>query len=245
MNTCLNCSNGFDGKFCNECGQKASTHRFTLHEWFHEIPHSIFHIDGGFFYTFKNLCLRPGNMIREYLEGRRKSYFSPFLYVLIWCGVFVVISSLLGKTAGEKPAITDFKSAYIYIQTNYYKPLVVAMILPMSLGSWLVFWRSGYYFAEHLVLNTFVIAQMIIGDIILFCIAASPLAEKLSGFAVILNFLLKFPFWIWAYWQFFKPQNRVLGALQILLAIVLGTFFTELMTVGIAYLFFLIKTFGH
>ncbi len=245
MNICLNCENQFDGKFCNECGQKSSTHRFTIHEWLHEIPHSILHIDGGFFHTFKNLCLRPGRMIREYLEGRRKSYFSPFLYILIWCGVFVVISSIFAqKTAGDKPAITDLMSAYIYMQASYYKPLVVAMILPVSLGSLLVFRRSGYYFAEHLVLNTFVIAQMIIGDIILFLIGVSPLADKLKGTAAILNFLLKFPFWIWAYWQFFQPKNKILGALQILLAIFISTIFTELLTWGIAFLYFLIKGSG-
>lgn len=246
MTTCLNCSNSFEGKFCSECGQKAATHRFTMHEWLHEIPHGILHVDGGFFQTFKNLCLRPGEMIREYVEGRRKSYFSPFLYMLIWCGVFVLVSSLFApKPAGEKPAITDLMSAYIYLQSTYYKPLVVAMILPMSLGSLLIFWRAGYYFAEHLVLNTFVIAQMIIADIILFLIGVSPLAEKLKGTALILNILLKFPFWIWAYWQFFKPKNAFLGAIQIALAIIAGAFFTELMTWGIAFLYFLLKGGAH
>lgn len=246
MNACLNCATQFNGNFCSECGQKAATHRFTIHEWLHEIPHSILHVDGGFFQTFKNLSLRPGKMIREYLDGRRKSYFSPFLYMLIWCGVFVVISSLFAmKTAGEKPEITNLMSAYLHIQASYYKPLVVAMVLPVSLGSLLVFWRSGYYYAEHLVLNTFVIAQMIIADIILFLIAVSPLADKLKGTAAILNLLLKFPFWIWAYWQFFRPKNKFLGALRILAAVFVGAIFTEAMTWGIAYLYFLIKGAGH
>ncbi len=132
MTVCQNCSNQFDGNFCNECGQKAATHRFTLHEWLHEIPHSIFHVDSGFFHTFKNLCVRPGNMIREYLGGRRKEYFSPFLYVLIMCGVYVVVSHLFADAAHEKIEITDFKSAYAYLDANYYKAIVVAMILPIE-----------------------------------------------------------------------------------------------------------------
>lgn len=245
MNTCLNCSNQFDGKFCNECGQKAATHRFTIHEWMHEIPHSILHVDGGFFHTFKNLCRRPGNMIREYLDGRRKSYFSPFLYVLIWCGIFVVFTSLFAKPAGENAEIKDFLSAYIYLQTKYYKPFIVAMILPMSLASLLVFWRSGYYFAEHLVLNTFIIAQMILGDIIIFLILASPYANQSKPLIPILDILLKYPFWIWTYWQFFKPSNQLLGAAQTIVAIVVGVLFTSAMSMGIAYIFFLAKTGGR
>ena len=38
MTICLNCSNQFDGNFRNDCSQKAAIHRFTLHEWMHEIP---------------------------------------------------------------------------------------------------------------------------------------------------------------------------------------------------------------
>lgn len=78
----------------NERGQKTATHLFTMHEWLHEIPHSLLHIDSGFFQTLKTLFLRPGNAVREYLKGKRKSHFSTFLYVLIWCGVYVVISRL-------------------------------------------------------------------------------------------------------------------------------------------------------
>jgi hypothetical protein len=216
-----------------------------MHEWLHEIPHSIFHIDSGFFYTFKNLCLRPGNFIREYLAGRRKSSFSPFLYVLIWCGVFVVISHLFAKDAEHAVQITDFKSANEYLETNYYKALVVAMIVPLALASYLVFIKSGYNFAENLVLNAFVTAQLIIGDIILHIIAVTPLRETLSGKAALLNLLLKFPFWIWAYWQFFKPKNIFLGALQVLGAVVLGSLFASLMVEGFAYLLYIFKAGSH
>lgn len=245
MNTCLNCSNRFDGKFCNECGQKAATHRFTIHEWLHEIPHSILHVDGGFFQTFKHLCLRPGNMIREYLDGRRKSYFSPFLYILIWCGIFVVISSLFPKPAGEIPEVKDLMSAHAYLEAKYYKPYIVATILPVSLASLLVFWRSGYYFAEHLVLNTFIIAQMIIGDIIIHLVEASSIGNRSEPWVVLLDFVLKQPFWFWAYWQFFKPQNRLLGAIKIAAAIFLGGIFAGMMIYGIAFLYLLIKGGGH
>lgn len=245
MTTCLNCSNKFDGNFCNDCGQKAATHKFTMHEWLHEIPHSIFHVDSGFFYTFKNLWLRPGKMINEYLDGKRKNSFSPFLYVLIWCGIFVVISHFFESSAHKEIEITDFKSAAEYLATNYYKAIVVSMILPSALATFLVFFYSDYNFAEHLVLNTFVIAQLIMGDIIIYCVAVSPLADKLKGTVAILNILLKFPYWIWALWQFFRPKNVLLGALQVFFAVILSSIFAQVMISGAAYLLLLTKGSTH
>lgn len=245
MGICLNCSNELRGKFCHECGQKAATHRFTIHEWLHEIPHSIFHIDGGFFHTFKNLCLRPGKMIREYLDGRRKSYFSPFLYLLIMCGIFIVVSHLVADASEIKAEITDFASANKYLEANYYKPIIVAMVLPLALATRLVFWKAGFNYAEHLVLNAFIISQMIIGDIIVHCITASHLADGSKNLVGLLDFLLKTSYSIWAYWQFFKPQSRVFGWLQIVLAVILGSLFASLMIGGAAYLLFLVKSGGH
>lgn len=245
METCSNCSNRFEGKFCNECGQKAATHLFTMHEWLHEIPHSIFHVDGGFFYTFKNLCLRPGNTIGEYLAGRRKSYFSPFLYALIMCGIFVVVTHFFGNAEHEKIEALDAISIGSYLQNNYYKPLVLAMILPSSLASFVIFWRSGYNFAEHLVFNTFVTGQAIIADILFFNLATSHSTERFRFTAIILNILLKRSFLIWTYWQFFKPKNILIGILQIVLAIFLSSILANLVTTAVAHLFLMFKVGAH
>ena len=88
------------------------------------------------------------------------------MYLLIWCGIFIVINHFVSDSATEKKEITDLKSAGDYLIANYYKLLVVAMILPMSLSSFLIFYRSGFNFAEHLVLSAFITAQLIIGDIV-------------------------------------------------------------------------------
>lgn len=245
MNICLNCSNQLPGKFCGECGQKAATHRFTIHEWLHEIPHSIFHVDGGFFHTFANLCRRPGEMVREYLAGRRKTYFSPFLYLLIMCGIFIVISHLVADASLAKTEITDFASANKYLEANYYKPIIVAMLLPLALATRLVFWKAGYNYAEHLVLNAFIISQMILGDIVVYCILANSQSNEAKIAVGILEFLFKVAYPFWAYQQFFKPQNRVFGWLQAIAAVILGLIFASVMISAAAYLLFLVKRGGY
>jgi hypothetical protein len=221
MTNCLNCENPFEGSFCNSCGQKAATHRFSMHEWLHEIPHSLFHVDSGFFQTVKTLLARPGNAVREYLEGRRKLLFSPFLYVLIWCGVYVVLSHFFAKpeVAAEHPELNSLKEAVEYIESHYYKIIVVAMILPVTLGSFFAYYRAGYNFAEHLVLNAYLIGQLVIADIILLLLLALTNEDKrYIRVLIIVQTLLKFPYWFWMYWQFFKPQKWYWGILQFILS---------------------------
>jgi Protein of unknown function (DUF3667) len=219
MTTCLNCENNFEGAFCNLCGQKAATHRFTMHEWLHELPHGLFHVDSGFFLTLKTLFFRPGNAIREYLQGRRKLLFSPFLYVLILCGVFVVISHFfVHKPEVENPEFNSLQEAIAYLEENYYKILVVAMILPVTIGSYLAYIRSGFNFPENLVLNTYLTAQLVIADIIIMLISSTNLSENHKPTVKLIEFFLKYPYWFWTYWQFFKPKKWYWGILQFILS---------------------------
>jgi hypothetical protein len=66
MTTCLNCENKFEGKFCNQCGQKASVNRFTVRHLLHELPHSLFHVDKGILKNIKG-ALHPQRTIFEYI----------------------------------------------------------------------------------------------------------------------------------------------------------------------------------
>ncbi|PSD44274.1 hypothetical protein C7E23_04010 [Elizabethkingia anophelis] len=83
-NNCLNCNEELVGKYCNNCSQPASTHRFSLsHVFKHDFVHGIFHFDKGFFFTIKELFTRPGHSIREYVQGKRVKHFNYFATVLL------------------------------------------------------------------------------------------------------------------------------------------------------------------
>ncbi len=219
MTTCLNCDNAFEGAFCNLCGQKASTRRFTMHEWLHEIPHSILHVDSGFFLTIKTLFMRPGDAVREYLQGKRKLLFSPFLYVLVWCGVYVLVSHfLIHKPESEHLELKTLQDASNYIEENYFKIFVVVMIIPLTIASYLAYLRSSFNFAENLVLNAYLIGQLVIADIVMVLISTTSLDEDHKAIFKLIEFLIKYPFWFWMYWQFFKPSKWYWGILQFILA---------------------------
>lgn len=84
--SCLNCGANFsiNEKFCKVCGQKTSTHRFSVKSIFaHDFIHAIFHLDKGFFVTLKFLFTKPGTVVKEFLDGKRVKYFNYFTMIII------------------------------------------------------------------------------------------------------------------------------------------------------------------
>jgi hypothetical protein len=81
---CLNCGTKLVGSHCHKCGQAAHVHR-TLGAFFHDLVHGVFHFEGKIWRTLPLLVWNPGQLTREYIEGRRASYVSPialFLFVV-------------------------------------------------------------------------------------------------------------------------------------------------------------------
>lgn len=94
---CLNCGTEFEGKFCPECGQSADTGRFTMKFIFENLLAAFISKDGGIWFTLKNLFTRPGAMIVEILNGKRRKYFSPFPMLLCSLTLYVLIFSISGS----------------------------------------------------------------------------------------------------------------------------------------------------
>lgn len=97
---CLNCGTEFEGKFCPKCGQNAETGRFTLKFIFGNLLAAVLGRDGGIAYTLKNLFSRPGKMIVEILDGKRRKYVSPFPMLFLALTVYILIFSLTGSKGG-------------------------------------------------------------------------------------------------------------------------------------------------
>jgi hypothetical protein len=79
--TCLNCGATLMGAHCHMCGQKAHVHR-TLHEFGHDILHSVLHFDGKIWRTLPMLFWKPGDLTRRYVHGERAKFVSPLALFL-------------------------------------------------------------------------------------------------------------------------------------------------------------------
>ena len=75
---CLTCGTHYVGNFCPRCGQSAKIGRYSFKKAL------LLFIDvwgmgnRGMFRSLRDLILRPGYMIRDYLNGMQMAYFPPF-----------------------------------------------------------------------------------------------------------------------------------------------------------------------
>ncbi len=99
---CLNCGNTVEERFCPKCGQENSINRPSFHYLFSHFAEDFVHYDSGFWKTLKTLLFKPGRIIRDYLDGKRKTYMPPVkLYIFVSFLAFF-IPYLLPDFGGEK-----------------------------------------------------------------------------------------------------------------------------------------------
>ena len=173
-NTCLNCSQTFKGKYCNNCGQPAETHAINIHFLWHDIQHGLFHFDKGVLYTTKVLFIQPGNSIREFIDGKRVQHFKPFSFIIIMSALYGLLYHFSHIKAMPDLSFSGTFNGYLDIEkSNEWVISHIAWIklytLPlMALGSYIAFRKYGYNFIEHLVINAFLSGQLITIRILLF-----------------------------------------------------------------------------
>jgi Protein of unknown function (DUF3667) len=146
MPTCNNCNRSFEGRYCNQCGQKATAGRLSLHEIFHELVHAFTHADKGILRLVKELFIAPGNMYRNYFSGKRKSYFSPVMFFLLAMGLLILVGS---KLLDMEHTITGRDNHFDRTMYSYQKIRYLFFIPIISLIT-LAFFRKRYNLAECL-----------------------------------------------------------------------------------------------
>ena len=122
---CLNCGKEFEGDFCPKCGQSAQTGRFTLKLIWENLLSALLGKDGSIWFTFKNLFTRPGKMMVEILDGKRRRYFSPFPMLLFTLTLFILVYSFTGsrdyikkaKTVAERSKAENDEAKYVAQKT--------------------------------------------------------------------------------------------------------------------------------
>ena len=91
---CLNCQSPLYGPFCSQCGQRAIPPHPTLRQLAGDAVDEFTGWDGKFVATFKTLLRKPGELTRQWLEGRRVHFISPWrLYLATSLVYFAVTAS--------------------------------------------------------------------------------------------------------------------------------------------------------
>lgn len=159
---CSNCSTLFIGKYCNQCGQKASVGELTMHDVLHESWHAVTHTDNGILRLVKDLFLHPKSVYLNYFAGQRKKYFSPVTFFIITVGILLYLGLKIYDYEDYKFKINNEFGRFSLLETKF-KTL---LLLPFEIFiTWILF-QKRYNLAKNIVfwlyLNGFLFAIKII-----------------------------------------------------------------------------------
>lgn len=103
---CLNCRAPLAGPYCHQCGQQAHLHR-TIGAFLHDLLHGVLHFEGKTWRTLPLLAWKPGQLSRDYIDGKRARYVGPMALFLF--SIFLMFAVL--QAAGISPPVEfDSKS---------------------------------------------------------------------------------------------------------------------------------------
>ena len=224
-------------KFEEKNAENSSLKRIDRQYISHEIEH-VLHLDRGFFYTVRELFLRPGKAVRAFLFDDRKKLVKPILFLILCSLIFTLVIHFLHIDVSlfniDKitPLQGKIRSKEIggWINSNIgYSQLV--------LGVFVAFWvkiffkKQQYNIYEIMVLLSYIFAEallVLITIIILGNVFKSGIVSS-AGVAIYLFYI------VWGVGQFFG-ERKVFNYIKSALTFVFGvaTYLTTL--IFIAYL---------
>ncbi|MBO4596379.1 MAG: DUF3667 domain-containing protein [Bacteroidaceae bacterium] len=90
---CASCGTTFVGNYCPRCGQSASIGRFSFTKTI-QLFLNVWGVGNrSMFRSIRDLILRPGYMIRDYLSGMHSAYFPPFEMFFLLATVSLLVES--------------------------------------------------------------------------------------------------------------------------------------------------------
>ncbi|MEZ4779740.1 MAG: DUF3667 domain-containing protein [Flavobacteriaceae bacterium] len=218
---CNNCGTKVVGNYCHGCGQRALVQEVSFSETFNDLAAGLFSFEAPFWKTLKLLFLNPGKIFRDYLNGKRKTYFKPVSFFILLTAIHLLIRSLLAyDPMGKVPQRSDvtlsiFREAGQFMVQNINNILFI-FVFTLSLFSKLFFYKK-YRWAEYIAQSFYLVGIYIfLGTLNMFLVV---LLDTGLQFLTMLVMLL---YYLYAMASFFK-ENLVLVIIKSFFAYIFGT----------------------
>lgn len=212
---CKNCRKIRTGEYCSDCGQKFSVDRISLSYLLQQFSKDVLQFERGLLYTAVTLFYRPGQVIKDYISGKRISYTKPFTYLVLISAMYIYLSTIFGFETVMQDLIAGIQhglandeksssSAMLSILTwfnSHYVASVLLSVPALSLATRYAFYKSGFNFYEHFVLNLYMSCQRMI-----IYAALGPIASISKVFEPI-PLVLSLAYTVFAYFQIFDSSS--------------------------------------
>jgi Protein of unknown function (DUF3667) len=227
---CKNCETHFKGKFCPQCAQKASAGRLQVGNVLNEFWHNLTHTDHSVLSFIKGMFVKPGLVIREFIEGKRKKYFNPYTFFILVTGILIFVT---GKLFEYEDKLYDYRNEFGQYIGQHYNIIIFACFPFLALLLKGIFFKQKYNYAEWVTFLVFTFG--IINFIqIIFQLIYFPLIKYHYD---INDYATYFIYFVFGYvlLSFLKPLSYFKCSL-VILATVITYFFIKKIGSGIALL---------
>ena len=255
MTDCKNCATAFEGNYCPECGQKASTKRFSTKILFSELIDKLLPIDRGILYSSWLMLTRPGSTIRDYLNGKRAKLTKPFQFLLIMVAISLIFFSKedfsKGMQAGMQVTSSDpekarstaaqaFSQQWMQWISDNMTALIVGIIPFMALVARWFFRKRDLNLAEHVVVGCYLVGGSTLAGLPIMLafrlMGKNAYSPEMSGFFG----LIYVAFCAWGYISLFKEYKAWNTGFKALLVVILGYFLYILVMMIVLFAFVMV-----
>ena len=236
--TCLNCNQNISSNYCDHCGQKASTHRYSVKHFIeHDFIHGVWHVDKGILFTLKALFTRPGHFVRDYIEGKRVNYFNfvSLLILIMAISAFLELHTTI-KFADLMPKESQASvSSFEAFAAKYPKMFLVFTIPMYAFFSFIWFKKAKLNFTEHVVMNAYrTSAELLFGLLFTVVTIFYTNIPVLTLLYFIFVVVITFGYNVWFYYQFFSKDQYSKGSLIFKSMMVPASFMILSFVIGMA-----------
>ncbi|MEM7371475.1 MAG: DUF3667 domain-containing protein [Bacteroidota bacterium] len=209
---CLNCGEIVPDTYCSACGQVHEPLDFAvkslLRRWLKNKRHHF----NVFLFTTRHLLTDPGNVLRDYWSGKKKTYYNPFNYFVLLGSIMAFLMLKLGNYDPEIAA-ANMGSMYEqmgiemneggaeggmmamkWIQGHF--NFVLMLTVPFyAMALRFLFRKRGYKLGEMLILVLYSTALYL-----LFVMPLVPFLDYNNPFGspiALVNFGILFSIWTW------------------------------------------------
>ncbi len=205
-------------EFCSNCKQNIKPKRIDGHYILHEIEH-VLHFDRGILYTIRELLIRPGENIRNFISENRSRLVKPVLFIIVTSLIYTIISHFFHIEEGyikiDAAKGMQLNTINHWVQSHYgYSNIIM--------GGFIAFWlkiffkKYDYNFFEILILLCFILGM----EMLMFSVFA--IFEGVTKYPLMqIAAVIVFVYFSWAVGQFFD-KSRIASYFKALVSYILG-----------------------
>ncbi len=215
---CKHCNNIGEESFCPNCGHASKLKRIDWHYITHEIEH-VLHFERGILLTIRELLIRPGQNIKQFISEDRNRLVKPIIYIIVTSLIYSLINSFFHIEEEYVNFKLDSNSAtakiMVWIQAHYgYSNIGMGIFIALWLK--IFFKKKDYNLFEILILLCFVLGTAML----LYAVFA--LIQGISHIDILgIGGIITFAYCTWAIGQFFD-KSKIGSYIKSFLAYLLG-----------------------